>query len=607
MWYKVLKQLSILGIGLVSFHGHCNAIYMNKFNTYRYWATHLPPHENPELIAFIHQPGPLAQQLREKWLMFLGEKQNWPVLARYYQPSNSTTLQCYAANAYWKTGQQDRAIRIATPLWLDGHSKPNACNEIFHSLSQQPGWRQSYWSKRIIKALDQKELLLARQLLHRGDDTDKKAADNFWRVHGQPEYFTKLPASRWRGEQTLYALKRMIELNRKNVFHYYQLAELQHLLSFDQQQRFYAHMALYLFMRNDKQAQYWLSKVTPSYQHLSLLEWEMRYAILHRNWAVIVRAVDRMPKPHTPEQIYWLAQAKNHLHQKDQAKSELQQLAKLRNYYGFLASRELKIPPSFQENAPCHQTVLPYEYKELQNEIKHLYDTKTIGRAASLLHDFMLELPAQEKCALVHWVSDGLNWPTEAIVLSNEPELINQVSVRFPTKYAAFVKNRAQQFHLDPAFVYAIIRQESAFHPQVVSPVGARGLMQMMPRTARLITTNYRIPYRLDEELFTPYKNIEIGTQYLAHLSNLFGGHSLLVAAAYNAGPQAVNRWINLYPAPNVVTWIDTLPWKETRNYLKNIIAFQIIYQHRLGYRTSMDNMLKTFPKHAFKHDKKHF
>jgi len=129
----------------------------------------------------------------------------------------------------------------------------------------------------------------------------------------------------------------------------------------------------------------------------------------------------------------------------------------------------------------------------------------------------------------------------------------------------------------------------------------------MMPRTAKLITQNYHIPYRLDEELFTPYKNIEIGTQYLAHLSKLFGQHPLLIAAAYNAGPQAVYRWINLFPAPNVVTWIDTLPWKETRNYLKNIVAFQIIYQHRLGYHPNMTNLIKPFPVQSFRHDQKRF
>jgi soluble lytic murein transglycosylase len=602
-----LKHILFIIFGLSSLPIYASVQYMEKFNQYRYWNTHLPPQTDPNLLQFLHQPGPLAHQLNEKWLLFLGEKQNWPALAQYYQPSNSTTLQCYAATAYWQTNQRDKAIRIATPLWLDGHNKPQACQAIFQSLVHDPQWRNQYWSKRISKALDEKELLLARQLLHHGSQIDQMAADNFWRIHTQPEYFVKLPSSPWRGEQTLYALKRMIELNRKNVMTYYHRAIGNSLLNHDQTQRLHAHMALYHFMRNDAQGHDWLTKVSSPYISTSLLEWQMRYNLLHQKWSTVETTIHRMAKPYTPEQTYWLAQAEKHLNQSELSKQHLRELAKQRNYYGFLASNELNIPPSFQENPRCTQTILPYEYHDLQQEIKQLYSTKTIGRAAGLLHDFMLELPSSEKCSLVHWVSDDLNWPTEAIVLSNEPGLINQLSVRFPTKYSDFIKHRAQQFHLDPAFVYAIIRQESAFHPQVVSPVGARGLMQMMPRTAKLITQNYHIPYRLDEELFTPYKNIEIGTQYLAHLSKLFGQHPLLIAAAYNAGPQAVYKWINLFPAPNVVTWIDTLPWKETRNYLKNIIAFQIIYQHRLGYHPSMKNLIKPFPVHSFRHDQKRF
>jgi soluble lytic murein transglycosylase len=603
--YKIILT-SIISI--VSFSCFSSAQYIQKFNTYQYWYTHLPAQYNPELVRFLNQPGPLAKNLRNKWLNFLGEKQNWSLFVQYYKPTDSVILQCHAATAYWKLNLQPKAIQIATPLWLSGKSQPNACNYIFHALGQNPGWRHQYWNKRIHKALDGKELLLARQLLHHGSKTDQIAADNFWRIQTQPEYFVRLPHSAWKGEQTLYALRRMVELNRKTVQHYYQIAEAQHLLSYDQKQRFIAHLALYSFMRDEPQAIAWLARLNKSYRTPTLLEWEMRNAILHKQWAKVELAVRQMQKPYTPEQNYWLAQAEKHLKTPgNNASLRLRQIARERNYYGFLASRELHISPSFQENASCHQVILPYEYQNLLTEIHRLYNTKTLGRAAQMLNDFILELPQQEKCALVHWVSNTLNWPTEAIALSNQPSLINQISVRFPTKYAGFITSRAKLFHLDPAFVYAIIRQESAFHPQIVSPVGARGLMQMMPSTAKLITRNYRIPYRLDNELFTPYKNIEIGTQYLAHLSKLYGQHPLLVAAAYNAGPQNVNRWVNTYPSNDIIAWIDTLPWKETRNYVKNIIAFQVIYQHRLGYKISMDNMLKSFPINSFQHDRKRF
>jgi soluble lytic murein transglycosylase len=604
---KTRRFLYFFLVFLISISSFASQQYLQKFNTYQYWYTHLPPSYHPEIVKFINQPGPLAQQLRNKWLSLLGEKKNWTLYAQYYRPTNITSLQCYAATAYWKLNLKDKAVQIVNPLWLSGHPQPNACNEIFHLLNQNPNWHARYWRLRIIKALDSKELLLARQLLNRGQHVDQIASSNFWRLHNQPEFFMRLPNGPWKGEQTLYALKRLVELNRKSALHFYQLAQTRHLLSADQNQKYIAHQALFAFMRDDKQASTWMARLNKAYYTPVLLEWQMRNAILHQQWSKVAYAIHQQPKPYQPDQMYWLAQAENHLNLKTQSQMRLKQLSKQRNYYGFLASRQLHQAPSFQENASCRQILLPYEYQPILNEINRLYRTNTLGRAAQMLNDFILELPQNEKCALVQWVANTLNWPTEAIALSNQPALFNQISVRFPTKYAQFIIRRAQQVHLDPAFVYAIIRQESAFHPSIVSPVGARGLMQMMPKTAKLITRNYHIPYRLDAELFTPYKNIEIGTQYLAHLSNLFGRHPLLVAAAYNAGPQAVHRWIKQYPSKDIEAWIDTLPWRETRNYLKNIISFQVIYQHRLGLKPNMEQMLRRFPRGAFKHDRKHF
>lgn len=602
-----MRPYLYLFLFFISLPSFSSTQYLQKFNNYQYWYTHLPPQYNSGLVKFINQPGPLAEQLRNKWLNFLGEKKNWVLYAQYYRPSTSPTLQCYAATAYWKLNLTAKAMQIATPLWLTGHSQPTACNEIFHLLNQHLNWHQRYWRTRIIKAIDNKEILLARQLLNRGQKVDQIASSHFWRLQNQPEFFIHLPNGPWKGEQTLYALKRLVELNRKTTAHYYQLAMSQHLLNEHQKQRYIAHQALYAFMRDDKQAFAWMARLNKLYYNPTLLEWQMRNAILHQQWSRVTLSIHQQPKPYQPDQIYWLAQAEKHLKLNEQSHARLKQLAKQRNYYGFLASRQLHQAPSFQENTPCRQTILPYEYHPILNEISRLYHTNTLGRAAQMLNDFILELPQNEKCALVSWVLNTLNWPTEAIALSNQPALFNQISVRFPTKYAQFVIHRAQQVKLDPAFVYAIIRQESAFHPSIVSPVGARGLMQMMPKTAKLITRNYHIPYRLDNELFTPYKNIEIGTQYLAHLSNLFGRHPLLVAAAYNAGPQAVHRWIKQYPSRDIEAWIDTLPWKETRNYLKNIISFQVIYQHRLGLRPNMEQMLRRFPRDTFKHDRKHF
>ncbi|NDH08946.1 MAG: lytic murein transglycosylase [Gammaproteobacteria bacterium] len=596
--------LSKMRLGFISFIVLCSEVwafspnaYLEKFEQYRYWSSHIPPQYQPQLAAFIQQPGPLATRLRDKWLGYLGEKQNWPLLAQYWRPSNSTTINCYAAYAYWQQHQRHKAMQIATPIWLQPFSQAKACELIFHELTHEPQWRSKYWAKRIKLALDDRQILLARQLLAHGNSLDQKAAEGFWKIHAFPEAYQRLAHGPWYGEQVLYALKQMIILKRRNanIEKHYLNAVKYAYLNHDQQQRFTAFMTLYLAMRNDAKNQYWFNLLEPRYYNPSLLEWQMRYALLHQQWQKLKTAILRLPRPYTPEMRYWLAKAEQHIGQHESANRRLKLLAKERHYYGFLASQELKMSLAFQAQAPCtnHQLLIPYQ--KLLSEIRQAYQQKYLGKAHGLLVDFISELPKNQQCTLVDWVEKSLNWPNEAIYLSNQPHLFNQVDLRFPVNHYAQINLQAKYNQLNPAFIYAVIRQESAFHPEIVSPVGAKGLMQLMPRTANLISKRYNISYHQEKELFNPNKNIQLGSKYLADLSKTLQ-HPLLVAAAYNAGPQAVHHWLKQYPAPDIVTWIDTLPWKETRNYLKNIVAFHAIYEYRLHQQISLQHILKPLP-----------
>lgn len=574
-----------------------NPSYLKKFDTYRYWSSHLPPQYNADLINFIEKPGQLNSRLREKWLLLLGEKQNWQLLTKYYTKSESTRLQCYAATAFWHENQKNKAVQIATSLWLYGHHQPKACTEIFQTLSAQPNWRALYWKKRIQLALDERDIHLARELLQHGRPWDKKAADDFWRIHTQPEFIKRIKPGPWYGEEQLYALKRMIYLNRElsKVEAFYNEALKLKRLNNAQIQRFTSFMSLYLAMRNDAKTLIWFNKVKSPYDNLTLMDWQMRYALLHRNFKRVQYIIHKLPKPLTPEQTYWLAKAELTLGEKEAANLRLSKLSKERNYYGFLASIEKHQKLSFIENPSCHNYAILKDYQVFLNEISLNYHQKSIGKASQLLSDFILELPKIEKCTLVDWVSNRLNWPNEAILLSNQPKLFDQIDIRFPIKFIKDIQYQAKLNHLDTAFVLAIVRQESAFHPEIISPAGARGLMQMMPRTARLLSKRYRIPFKRDNDLYNPQKNIQLGTRYLSEL-NQHINHPLLVAAAYNAGPYTVSKWLKQNNTSDILIWIDTLPWRETRNYIKNIVAFNAIYQHRMHQEIKMEALLKPLP-----------
>lgn len=146
---------------------------------------------------------------------------------------------------------------------------------------------------------------------------------------------------------------------------------------------------------------------------------------------------------------------------------------------------------------------------------------------------------------------------------------------------------------LEPALVLAIIRQESAFDRGAVSRAGARGLMQLMPATARRVAARAGLPYaraRLTED--AAY-NLRLGQLYLKDLLAQFGGHYALAIAAYNAGPHRVRRWLRRFGSTPVtedalVDWIEKIPFGETRNYVQRVLEATVVYRHKLAGETRL-------------------
>ncbi len=136
----------------------------------------------------------------------------------------------------------------------------------------------------------------------------------------------------------------------------------------------------------------------------------------------------------------------------------------------------------------------------------------------------------------------------------------------------------------EPALVLAVMRQESEFYPKARSPVGALGLMQLMPPTAKHSAQRLGIPFNRDRLTSDPDYNIRLGQAYLSELLEQFDGSYILALAAYNAGPARANRWIQLYgdprdPAVDPITWIERIPFSETRNYVQRILESLVVYR----------------------------
>ncbi|RYZ79379.1 MAG: lytic murein transglycosylase, partial [Moraxellaceae bacterium] len=209
-----------------------------------------------------------------------------------------------------------------------------------------------------------------------------------------------------------------------------------------------------------------------------------------------------------------------------------------------------------------------------------------LGNLASASREWTFttnHLPTTQEMVAAGRIADRWGWYRQAIQTMQDSDYWDELSVRFPIPFNEHVKAAVRQTSIDPHFVYAIAKQESAFNTDAKSPVGAMGLMQLMPTTAKSTAKKAGLLYR-PQDLLTADKNIVLGSHYLEELLGAFSGNRILAAAAYNAGPGRVKQWLNKddNKLPYDV-WIETIPYKETRLYVQNILSFAVVYAYRTG------------------------
>lgn len=567
--------------------------YMDRFNNYKTWSQHLPITPPPPFLEFVQETTPLSQKLRERWLYELARIKDWTSYTTYYQASNDDNLKCYQQIALYNLGQQKEALAGSIPIWLNGVSMNPVCNHLFDLLLKDEAFDEQLIAQRIRLALDKSNIQLARYLLKQYKTPQTIDAEILARIHQDPSLINTLSNGPSHADFYLYGLKRMTSKNMEKALLYWNQLKTKSLLSESQQQDFLNHVALYKAMRNDKDAQFWFDKIKPNYYTEKLIDWQIRLALKEGNWERVSMLINNAQNKDLPCWQYWLARSLEEQGQKSQALAIYEPLAKQRQYYGFLASIRLKQLPSFENEQPNSNISALKAYQPIIDQVETFFRSKQSLEASRLLNDFISELPKEEASALVYWVDNRLQWHAKSVYLSNNDTLNNQLTLRFPLAYKDSVKHYSKKYALPPEFVYAIIRQESGFREDVVSSAGARGLMQVMPRTASVVSKADKIAYNDQKQLFNWEKNIQIGSAYLKQLGKRFDYHPVLIAAAYNAGPKQVVYWLRKHPPKAIDVWIETLPWQETRNYLKNVMAFYVVYQYRLNQKPDLRHFLE--------------
>ena len=156
----------------------------------------------------------------------------------------------------------------------------------------------------------------------------------------------------------------------------------------------------------------------------------------------------------------------------------------------------------------------------------------------------------------------------------------------YPTTYSEYVYRYAEEYDVDPVMIFAIIKAESNFNPNVVSSSKAIGLMQLMDNTAEEIADKLEIDFMKGASLYNPELNIQLGTKYFPNLMKEYGNNYLLALTAYNAGIGNVQKWIEQGAIKNDGSDIENIPFKETNNYVRKIVRDYNIYKKILETST---------------------
>ena len=330
-----------------------------------------------------------------------------------------------------------------------------------------------------------------------------------------------------------------------------------------------------------------------------MLGWAARSALRAGSngdrWPLVLRAIASMSEGEQsePTWIYWKARAllatadegSGGDSQREAARALLASIAGPLTFYGKLAAEEIGFVPELPSLAPT-----PSEADRAQARANPGLARGLQLIALGLRNEGVREwnftlrgMSERELFAAAELACEREVWD-RCINTSDRTRLDVDMAQRYPMPFREIVMARSQETGLDPAYVFGVIRQESRFIPDARSNVGAAGLMQLMPNTARWVARKLSLDYKPDQ-IIDPIVNVRLGTGYLKLVLEDFGGSQAMAAAAYNAGPNRPRRWRE-GPAVEPAIWAENIPFNETRDYVRKVLSNAAVYASLLNGTT---------------------
>ncbi|MGQ7958846.1 transglycosylase SLT domain-containing protein [Pseudomonas sp. SP16.1] len=548
---------------------------------------------NAEIEKFLAEHGdlPQASWMKLRWLRWLAERGDWqPFLAHYDPALNFTELDCLYGQYQLSHGLSAEGNATAEKLWLVGKSQPNACDPLFArwaadgQLTEQRRWQRAKL------AVEAGSYGLANHLSKSMPTLGARArlmVEVAQKPHllKQPERFAATDAAM--ADVVGLGLRRLARQSPEDALSLLDGYARRMEFSRDEQVAIARQIGLTLAKRFDMRGLQVMAKYDPELRDNTVSEWRARLLLRHGRWDEAHQLTQRMPADLASSNRwrYWNARSLQLAQPNSQQPVALYQaLAKERDFYGFMAADQVKAPYQLNNQPLALDPRVVQKVRStagIRRALEFHHRGQIVDGRREWYHVSRLfsrdELVAQARLAY------EMQWYFPAIRTISQAQYWDDLDVRFPMAHRDQLVREAKRRELHSSWVFAITRQESAFMADARSHVGAMGLMQLMPATAKETARKFGIRLASPQQALNPDVNIQLGAAYLSQVYGQFNGNRILASAAYNAGPGRVRQWLRGADHLSYDVWVENIPFDETRQYVQNVLSYSVIYGQKLG------------------------
>lgn len=540
------------------------------------------PGTDAGVAAFLADPEhaalPVADSLHRAWLLSLAEREAWADFVVHDRTDDTTVaLACARYQARIHTEPASRVAAELREIWARSPQMPQGCVAPFDWLEAQGVLDAATIERRTRKALTDGNTALADYLIRKLPAARAAPLAQWSRLLRNPaRELAALTAAKTvaAGVEPAALRAGFDKLSRRDPRRAQSLlADLHSLTDDETYARLQRSLALGLAWSREPAALAAFDALEPGQIDDDVAAWAVRSALWQGNADAALRWLDALSSTEadTARWRYWRARAQQLRGQKAQARSGYAPLAQENGYYAVLAAWRLgeayrAQPQPFIDDPDVQARLLAEPAIQRARDL-FLLDRKVWANIEwqRALKDRSADEQLQAARLASRW-----GWHLQAVILLNRHDALDRFELSYPDPYANDIRHSAARSALPPEWVYALMRQESLFDPRAVSPSNAYGLLQLLLPTARQTAKKIGLPRPDVDDLMQPSINLPLGAAYLGQMRERFDGQFAPAVAAYNAGPNAVARWLPPRPL-DADRWIENVPYNETRNYVQRV------------------------------------